>query len=138
MRKIAVLIALAFSVMLYACGGPNTNYNLGAQSASGTSQMILNGGDSTSGAGGYSGLFEIDSYGPITVSKGGTVDASFTMPTLPAAKYGTNKVEITSNTTVQLDQNDTAGGLFMNSADSSDQIYVGDGAAWRPWQTAWL
>ena len=124
MKKAALLIlALALMVTGFACTG-----NKGPAPASSNSNLSISGGNSASGSGGGNGYLEMYTYSaPIAVNSTGSVDASFTIPPFNV-NYGLNKYEVSANQTVQLDQNNTAGALFMLSNGTSYDLFVGDGS----------
>ncbi len=119
-RAAFFIVALALMASGFGCTGRQA-----PQPATPTNTISMNGGNSATGTGGSPGWLAGYTYGaPIIINSSGTVDASFTLPPY-TSYYGANGVTISSNTIVQLNQNPVAGGLFMNSADNTDQIYVG-------------
>ena len=76
------------------------------------------GGTGTNGTGGNGGQFYADTYGSIKVLKSGTVDASFTVPTITPF-FGANPFTVSTDTTVP-NTDDTIGALC--------QVYGGDGS----------
>jgi Carboxypeptidase regulatory-like domain len=82
-----------------------------------------NGGTGTAGTGGYGGEFYAESYGSIKVLKSGTVDASFTAPTIP--NPGAQAFTVNSDTLVP-DTDDTPGALCQVSGGDGS-LYIGDG-----------
>lgn len=89
-----------------------------------------NGGNGTNGSGGAGGEFYVESVGSIKVLKSGTVDASFTAPTI-TPEFGTNPYVVSTDTTVLLDSdpNDGESHLYAKTGDPSLYLGNGDGDA---------
>ncbi|MDD2320451.1 MAG: hypothetical protein PHO83_10395 [Geobacteraceae bacterium] len=109
--KIAKLAAfLVASAFLYACGGDGDSYTPIVTTGK---TITANGGSATSGTGGDGGGVYIDVSGDVKVTKTGTVNTSFSIPTYDY-HFGANPAIVTSDTTVLLDSIPaTAGVLYM-------------------------
>jgi hypothetical protein len=86
-----------------------------------------NGGAGTAGAGGAGGQFRAVSFGSIKVLNSGTVDATFSVPTI-TADLGANPFIVSADTAVT-NTDDTPGALCqVYEGDGGDgSLYVGDG-----------
>jgi hypothetical protein len=105
-KLFALIVALAF---LWACGGGGNSSSSApgpTPGPAGTATFISNGGAGGTGTGGYGGGIAFGWYddilGDVWVTRSGSVDTSFTVPTY-AASYGANKLTISANTVAKLD-----------------------------------
>ncbi len=113
---------LVASTFLYACGSDGTSY---APILLSGKTVTANGGNATNGSGGGGGGVYIDVSGDVKVTKTGTVNTSFSIPSYDY-HFGANPAIVSSNTTVLLDSIPaTAGVLYMTTG--SNALYISDG-----------
>lgn len=124
MKFAKLAVFLVASTFLYACGGDGgTSY---APIVLSGKTITASGGTSTAGSGGNGGSIYLDVYGDVKVTKSGTVNTSFSIPTYDY-HFGANPAIVTSSTTVVLDSIPaTAGVLYMLSGNPS--LLISDGA----------
>jgi hypothetical protein len=113
--------------LLTACKGSHNSIII--PPAAPEAVLLSTGGTGSAGSGGSGGYVYIESYGSVTVSKAGTVDASFdTLISAPVLSFGTNSFVVSAGTTtVPLisDPTSTVSGLYAKPADHN--LYIGDG-----------
>lgn len=125
------VFALVFLLagLLTACGNNNNSIIVPPAATPAPEAVLLaTGGTGTAGSGGSGGYVYIDSYGTVTVSKAGTVDASIdTLVSAPVLSFGTNSFVVSAGTTTVLDTdtNDGSPHLYVKSGDP--YLYLGNG-----------
>ena len=121
-KLFALILALAF---LWACGGGSSDSGIvpgPTHGPAGTATFISNGGAGGTGTGGYGGGISFDVYGDVWVTRSGSVNTSFTVPTY-ASNYGANKLTISSNTTAKLDPSPAIGDVYLKTGSQSVFYY---------------
>lgn len=112
MRIIKTLALIVVSSFLVACGDDGGNF---ASISIGDKTFTANGG-AADDLGGNGGQIHIDVLGDVSVSRTGTVDTRFVMPSYDF-NFGSNKATVSADTTVLIDPVSlpAAGGLFLFS-----------------------
>ncbi len=124
MRVLKALFIVAVAVALAACGGGGSKDNNQVTGQTGQSTMDLSGGNGGSGNGGTGGELFVNSSGTVSILKNGTVDASFTVPTVDNS-LGANQFTVNQDTIVPVDSDNIPGALCMSTADAT--LYIGNG-----------